>query len=497
LAQNTLFAARRLQTEARRRIAAHLSLPANTAALVFNPLPHERTVTVPLRLTFGEGDKRGVPTPLRLLDANRTELVYQVSGDMSHCGICWELDALVQLRLPPGGVSAVLWEAAAPASAPQPKIQADADTLANDRLRLRFHRGRLVDITETDTGRTWTAPAAVAFGQLRAYAVDTAPNLHVGPITAQVDAVWETWRVTESGPVRWCFRSEGHVGQHRLSQEVRLYQGERRVEFGLTVDWSRFEGFLAAHVPFPGDGRLVGDMPFCFEDKDPGREPRVGIERCRDGMFIAQSLVDWTDGSRSLAYISHDGDRYYIYDQRASTLAHILINSVWRQPGTWEQHVNRQMEGVGRHEFSFSLVPHAGDWREAYLWRLADELRTPASTAWPLGGGTGLQPGEAWLALAPENVRLSALYREGERLLCRIYETAGREVEAEVRLPLPAAGAQAVDLLGQPRPEPAVGVAGNVARLRLRPWQMVTLAVTLPASVLGRVSEGCVSGAQG
>ena len=188
--------------------------------------------------------------------------------------------------------------------------------------------------------------------------MDATKPLHVGPILGATDALWERWQVTEAGPVRWTMRSEGHLGPCPAALEVRLYRGERRIELGVEVDWDGRDGFLAAHLPFPFAGELFGDMPFCVELKDLAAEPYVGIERQRPGMFIARSFVDRVGAEASMAWVSHDGDRYFIHDAQTDTLAHLLVNSVRTCYADWEESVNRQMRGAGHHEFTCSIVPH-------------------------------------------------------------------------------------------------------------------------------------------
>ena len=409
LATNTVFRAERRQTDSLTHLARAVDCPENALALTHNPLAFERTVTVPLRVTFMRGDTGGVPDPLRLVDADGEELTYQITRELRHGGVRWELETLAQVTLPAGGWNTICWTPEEPTEAPG---EPNDDAISNRLLTLRFDRGRLTRIEDAASGEELTAPVDAPFGHLRTYNVDATAPLHVGPILGTADARWTSWRVTERGPVRWSFRSEGEVGGCPASLEARLYRGERRVEMRVEVDWDGRDGFLVSHIPVSDEARLFADMPFCVEDKRLDEEPYVGIERRREGMFIARSFVD----AGPLAYVSHDGDRYFIRDREAGTLAHILVNSVRSFYAEWEENVNRQMRGEGRHEFTFSLVPHAGDWREAGLWRLSEDLRNPAQTAWPLPGGE-LPAKRSLISVEPANVQMSACYLDGGRLL--------------------------------------------------------------------------------
>jgi alpha-mannosidase len=259
--------------------------------------------------------------------------------------------------------------------------------------------------------------------------------------------------------------------------DVRLYRGERRVEFAVEVDWDGRGGFLAAHLTYPTAGALSGDMPFCVEDKPIADEPYVGIERTRDGAFIARSFVDWVGKDRSMAYVSHDGDRWFIFDRERNELAHILINSVDEPYAQWEESVNATMRGVGRHRFTFSLVPHESNWRQANLWRLSEELCTPVLETLATPGGE-LPASGSLIEVAPPGVALSACYRDGDRVLVRVHDTVGAGGETQITLPFEVADATVVDLHGDPLDGAEVEADGRTVTLTLTPWQIATVAVT-------------------
>jgi alpha-mannosidase len=260
---------------------------------------------------------------------------------------------------------------------------------------------------------------------------------------------------------------------------TRLYRDEARVEFTVDIDWRGYDGFITAMMPCPGAGTLHGDMPFCVETKDLEAEPYIGIERQRQGMFIAQSFVDWCDGNTGIAYVSHDGDRYHIWDSRTNTLEHILINSVRRPQNTWEQHVNERMEAVGHSRFTFSIVPHAGTWRDAELVRTAETLRTPALRAWPGGGPATVPACQSMLSVDAENVAVSAFLREkGGAVHLRMVETHGHAATCTVHLPFNVESAHIAGKNAEHRNTSEPIIHGSSVRLELAPWEIVTLRLT-------------------
>ncbi len=485
LATSTVTRARESQLRSLEALAQRVDAPERSLSLLVNPLPRAREATMPVRLTFMRGEDGGAPEPMRLIDGEGREVTWQLLKPLSHGGVTWELEALARVELPAGGWTALRWEPEEPTEHPWPAPPEGATSIATDELSLHFDSGRLVRIDDDAAGEPWLAPDDTPFGHLRIYDVDTTAPLHVGEIVGRTDAVWKRRRVTEAGPLRWTMRCEGAIGACEAAMDVRLYRGERRVEFAVEVDWDGRGGFLAAHLPWPGAGEISADMPFCVEDKPLADEPYVGIERTREGMFIARSFVDCVCDGGSMAYVSHDGDRWFLFDRERNTLAHILINSVDEPYAQWEESVNRQMRGVGRHRFTFSIVPHEHNWRQAGLWQLSEHLRTPVLEVLPAANaGAGARAGGelpaagSLLEVSPAQVALSACYRDGERTLVRVFDTVGAGAQARIALPFEVADAELVDLNGEPLELPAPEIDGRTVALTLAPWQIATVAVT-------------------
>jgi hypothetical protein len=103
LARATVWQAERLTERATAALVARTHLPADTLSVVLNPLAYERTATVPLLLTFVHGEDGGVPPDLRLVDGAGREVPFQVTNELRHDGVRWEVEALARLALPAGG----------------------------------------------------------------------------------------------------------------------------------------------------------------------------------------------------------------------------------------------------------------------------------------------------------------------------------------------------------------------------------------------------------
>jgi len=119
---------------------------------------------------------------------------------------------------------------------------------------------------------------------------------------------------------------------------------------------------------------------------------------------------------------------------------------------------------IGRHEVHLALAPVAGDVTVAEATRTARELNHGLRVAGTDVHKGGMPSQARLLAVGPENVVLSGLKKaeEGEALIVRVYETAGRETLARIEpdgqwFGKPAEAAE-VDLMERP-------LAGSTARI--------------------------------
>jgi hypothetical protein len=123
-------------------------------------------------------------------------------------------------------------------------------------------------------------------------------------------------------------------------------------------------------------------------------------------------------------------------------------------------------DGV-RHSFSYSIIP-ADRTHPVEPWSETEALNSP-----PLAlAAADVRPAfEPRVRLAPGNVVLSALYRDGDALTARLYETGGMACEAQFWM----AGLKGC------RETDAVTLTG--VRLPFSPFQIRTLRLDVPRSV--------------
>ena len=468
----TILQARHARRGAMAEIARRVPQPEHCAAIVFNSLPFARTEVVRVLAT----GPHGLPGLVKLVDAHGRDLPSQQMIPYHYEGKEWETEVLAQVTVPALGYTTVSW-----AGADQPRLS--SGEMDNGLLKLLFNDVQISGVKLNNAAQAISGE--VPWNTLRLYDIDTAGPLHCGPILSTHDTAWESAEIVESGPVRWRHVARGKVQEHSLTLETLLFKDEPRIEFRLTCDWRGGDGFLAALWPTPPEGMLETDVNFGAEVKELDRitwgtiEGHLSnnIERMREGAFYARSFVSFSDGRQGVTHVSHDGDRYYLRDKSAGTIAHILINSVSPGQTDWEQHVNYQRDAITRHTFAWSLIFHEGDWRAAGIARRAAAARQAPEVLAPHGNLQADLPAEhSFLSVEPANVVLSALYREGEATLLRVWETEGRACEMVVQLPFAPLTAAVVDLQGEALPdEVATTLDGTTLKLKLRAWQVATV----------------------
>jgi len=115
------------------------------------------------------------------------------------------------------------------------------------------------------------------------------------------------------------------------------------------------------------------------------------------------------------------------------------------------------LSGRGRHNFSFALVAHDGDWKTARIPQMAWEFNSPPVVA------TNIAKAEPKsFVQTSDNVIVEAMRREGSEVELRLVECLGVAGTAEVVLNLPHREAALTDLVGARR-QPLVAWAS-------RPW---------------------------
>ncbi|HKD49788.1 MAG TPA: glycosyl hydrolase-related protein, partial [Candidatus Acidoferrum sp.] len=173
-------------------------------------------------------------------------------------------------------------------------------------------------------------------------------------------------------------------------------------------------------------------------------------------------------------------DCKYGYDAKANVIRLSLLRSPeWPDPHADE----------GLHEFTYSLYAHGGNWKDALTIRRGYELNYPllVRRAYPHSGNLPEQ--HSFLQLQGDNVVLTAAKKaeDGDALVLRFYEWAGKENDISVQPGMALEGAEETDLME--RPLHSLPLDGGLAKVHVKPYEIKTLRIKLSGAQRSNFQE--------
>ncbi len=280
----------------------------------------------------------------------------------------------------------------------------------------------------------------------------------------------ESIEVTENGPLRAALRVRRRIGRaSRLTQEIRLAAGSKRVDFVTTVDWQESHRMLKVSFPLSvRSPRATFEVQFGHVERPTHANTSWDEARFEVPAQRFAALAEPGFGVGLLNDCKHG------YDVRAN----VLRLSLLRAPGWPDPKADR-----GRHQFTYALYPYAGEAGFSELLHEAERLNVPIRLV-PLppsteARGAGSLPASG-SALALSGAMLSSLKladdSSGDRIV-RLYEATGARSMARLS-GLGRTAVSRVDSLERPGDE--IGEVDGELHLELRPFELVTLRLRRP-----------------
>ena len=298
--------------------------------------------------------------------------------------------------------------------------------LENEHLRATLSRdGTLLSLVEKSTGREALAGPA---NQLLLYvdeptawdAWDVDPQ-HME--TERPCPPADSCKIVDYGlPLRAQVVFERAIGSaSHLRQTVRLDGNSRRLEFHCECDWHEDHRMLK--VAFPVNVRSMNatyEMQFGCVERPTHFNTRYDLAR------YEVPGHKWSDLSEHGFGVSLLSESKYGY----STFGNVMRMSLLRSP----KYPDPQAD-MGRHEFGYAIMPHAGTWREAGVVAEAFRFNSPIL----FERGTTGSPGRSFASVNDPNLVLDTIKRaeDDDSIILRLYECHGARGTATVNLDLP------------------------------------------------------------
>jgi alpha-mannosidase len=302
-------------------------------------------------------------------------------------------------------------------------------TIENERVLLEIDpvTGRIARLVHKASGADLAAP-----GSKHAVVIEDRSDTWGHDVRAydQEEGEFEVTSVQllEDGPVRALLRVESRWRDSTLREDYALGADAHYVDVRVAVDWQEERKLLKLRYPTPVDtASATFETPYGHIERASGGDEEPG-----------QSWLDVSGGGRGLTVIN---DAKYGYDVRGGDIGISVVRSpvwAWHDPRELEQDGDFEYMDQGRQTFLVRLVPHAGDWRDANVVRLAEELNQPPYALFETFT-RGPLPRQASYASDDGGAVVVTVVKASEdddALVVRAYETAGRAAHLTFELPL-------------------------------------------------------------
>jgi alpha-mannosidase len=459
-----------------REIAAHVNTQGGNTSneapvLIFNSLSWPRTEVTEVEAQL--------PSPVNQIEVTDSTGKLVPSQLLSVDSETHRVRLLLLANTPSLGYRTYFVRPVMSAQATPSFLVASADTLENEFIRVKIdpQTGCMTSLFDKRSGTEALAPAETDTGGPK---TSTCGNL----LQAFVDKPkqWDAWNIDadfekqhwdldkpdevkliESGRLRAVIQIKNHFQNSTFVRDITMYAGVPRVDVKMQAEWH--EKHILLKVAFPVSAhsdKAAFEIPFGSVERPTTRNTPAEQAQFE---VPAQRWADISDPTHGFSLLN---DCKYGYDAKGNVLRLSLLRSPeWPDPHADE----------GHHEFTYSLYPHGLGWKDALTIHRGYELNYKlTSLAFGKHEGT-LAPEHAFVQTQADNVIMTALKKaeDGNALVLRYYEWAGKEGDVTIQLPPGAESAAETDLME--RVTGSVPIRDGGVTLHTKPYEIKTMRV--------------------
>ena len=462
-----------------RDLASRVNSPG-VGVLVFNPLSWARTDEVEVEAQFAaavseieavDADGRQVPSEVVSKDAQTNRVKMRIlAQDVPAVGYkLVRLEPVVKLA----------------SNSPQPLLRATSTSLENDFVRLtvdpktgcitslfdKRSQTELLGRPVQSEGSPAVSPDGLPCGNLLQAFVDKPAKWDAWNIDA--DFVKQHWdliqadevKLREHTPLRAVIRVRHHFQSSSFVQDITMQAGVPRIDVHTQADWHEKHILLKVAFPLSAHSeKATFEIPYGSVQRPTTR--RTPEEQAQ---FEVPALR-WADLSDVIHGFSLLNDSKYGYDAKDN----VLRLSLLRSPTFPDPEADQ-----GMHEFTYSLYPHGGSWKEAMTVQQGYELNYPLLVVASTQHNGPLPATKSFFSVAENNVVITAVKKsvEDNSIVIRYYEWAGNKGTVHLTLPQEATGAWEVNLM-EAEPSPlALDVTKKTVAVPTNPYEIKTVKV--------------------
>jgi alpha-mannosidase len=220
--------------------------------------------------------------------------------------------------------------------------------------------------------------------------------------------------VLERGPVRGTLRISRKYLDSRIVQEISVYSELPRIDIKNRIDWKEKQIFVKSYFPLD-----IHTNEATYEIQFGNVKRPTHYNTSWDQARFEVCAHKWLDVAEDSYGVSFLNDCKYGFSVHNGVVGLSLLKSgIDPNPEADKEY----------HDFTYSIYPHAGDWREAETVPQAYLLNNPiCAVVKSVGGGT-LLPSQSFVSVDSNNVIIETVKKaeEGEEIIVRLYECFNR-----------------------------------------------------------------------
>jgi len=405
--------------------------PDSEYLVVFNPHAWAAKLNVQYDLSWGRDNPEGPQRTSRLEDEHGNAIPHQWVAGQTVAGNRKGL--VFQAAVPAFGYRQFRVRKLEPFAAPESAVHATEKRLENEHLRVTFADDGTISLYDKDAGAEVFHGGA---GGSRAVVIDDPSDTwshDIRSYTKEISAFGSaSFTVLENGPVRATVRVRTGYGASLMRTDWMLYTGARTLEANVSLDWHERQKILKFSFPVDVENPVpTYEIAYGFKvrkpdgNEDPGQR-WIDLSGDRNGKTYGLTVLN----DAKYGYSVQDNDLRVSIVRGAAYAQH--------QPRTIDPTGDYIWQDQGIQTFRVVLAPHSGTWQDAGVVRLAEELTAPVPVLYQgIHKGTRAQAA-SFLSVDVPDVVVSDVKQaeDGNDLIIRCYETAGRATKAALDLGL-------------------------------------------------------------
>jgi alpha-mannosidase len=463
---NVRLVAEHTTSQALLAVASHINSagPNNSVPiLVVNPLAWERTDLVSVNVQMPEAPKqalsvlnsRSEPQPFQLLSRDPATNTYRLLIEATNIP---SLGYQVFYVVPGGRVAPT-------------DLAAHGLTIENASLRVSVDPKTGCITSLYDKASKFESIAGGGCGNRLVAFKDTPKDYDAWNIDADFTEHFTNLDMTDSveliekGPLRATIRVTRTWDKSKFVQDISVYSGVNRVDVSNQIDWHETHILLKAAFPLAASANAATfEIPYGSIERPTTRNNRFEAAKFE---VPALRWADLGDDNHGFSLIN---ESKYGYD----AVGNVLRISLLRSPAWPDPNADR-----GHHEFAYSLYPHAGTWKQALTVRRGYEFNFKLLALEAVAHQGTTPPSHSFAEVMSKNVVLTAMKKteDGNGLLFRFYEWAGKDGDVQLRVPHGATGATLTNLMEQPEGGPLPLSGADVITVPVHPYEIVSVRV--------------------